>query len=411
MSLQVPDTKIDIHKGDKRNISARRRLETSMLPKKDKEAIVNFISTISAAENLSPAREAKFIDELRTIRLSINKDFLKLDKQDIQNYILDLNKSQLAPTTQADYRKHIKRFIRWLWIENGRYEDDGNRSYPKIISWIHDPRKETNRNGIIREVLLEEVDVLKIINSCKLPMWKALMWILWEAGLRPGELLNLRVRDIEPTEHGIRVNVRFGKTGARKLPLVQAKQSVLIWLDLHPQKGQPDALLFPITYTRTLIHVNEIAQRTGIVGKKTGLKYWRKARATFLAKFMTQNQLMYWFGWCNPGTSTAYVFASEKDIIPTILKLNNIAKVEPDGTVVKFRVCIKCSERNDEDKTNCMRCAHPLTPQALEKLEDENRKIIREEVLKAFSLMKSLPEERGKSILEELEKRAIEAKF
>jgi integrase len=372
MANELNDAKIDLHNGLGRAAAARKRLETAPLPKSDKEAIANFINSISASEALSPGREAKVMDELRKIRLTIKKSFKAVKRADLETWMLTLNKGDLRPDTQADYRKDIKRFYRWYYEKLGCWKPNGDgRGYPDIVAWIHEPRKETNRNGVCREVLLEEAEVLKIIGVTDSSMWRAFFWILWEAGLRPGELLNLRVRDVEPTDSGIRINVRYGKTGARKLPLAQARQAVLAWLDLHKKKTDLTAPLFPISYMRALQAAGEFGKKANIIGKRTGLKYWRKSRATYLARFMSQAQLQYWFGWSSPKTSVAYVFASEKDVLGTILDINNIRKPEKQG--MAFRVCDKCGERNTADKTLCGKCAFPLTIEGAIKLEEQKK--------------------------------------
>ena len=384
------DQKLDIHNRNARLEAGKLRLEKSEISKQDKQVILDFVKSISITENLSPGREVKLIDILRMIRIKTAKNFTNLKKKDIENFLLWLNGNQIAQDTKKDYRMLLKRFMRWYWIKLERFQDNGNKYvYPPEVAWVKLPKKESNRNSGFRDVLLEEQDVLKIIDVAKNPMWRAALWILWEGGLRVGELLNLRLRDIETTDFGVRVNIEFGKTGARKLPLVQAKQSLLIWKSLHPRKNDPNELLFPISYNGLSLGVKELAGRAGITGKAVNLHSWRKARATYLSGFMTPYQQMRWFGWSSPTTSTSYVFLSDKDVLPIMLQMNGLSKIEQNGTIVTFKTCIRCNERNDLDKENCLRCGFGLTPEALKKLEQEQQasieKIVEKQFIEKFS--------------------------
>lgn len=376
--------KIDFHNGEQRRLGAIRRLTNSNIPPKEVNYIQEYISHKVATDDISEGRQAKLIDELRIIRLKLHKPFYNLTINDVKKYIGILNKTELAWETKKDYRQVFKSFIKWLWKEIGKFDDYGNkRSYPKEVAFIGSPHKETERNKVCRDNILEEHDILKLINQTRSTMWKAFFWILWEAGLRPSEILNLRVGNIIPSDNGITINVQYGKTGARKLPLIQSRQPVLLYLDNIETKS--DDLLFPITYHACLKRCDILTRRTNITGKKTGLKYWRKARATYLSKYMTNSQLQYWFGWASAETSRSYVASSMQDVEHTMLTINSLAQEDnSDRTEVKFRTCMRCSERNFDKGTYCVRCGYPLTPEGIKKLEDDNILKVAQMVLKVM---------------------------
>ncbi len=74
---------------------------------------------------------------------------------------------------------------------------------------------------------------------------KALIWPLYESGARAGEVLALRVGDVERTEYGaLRIYFPEGKTGRRSVPLFEAAvPNLLLWLKNHPRYDDKTAVV------------------------------------------------------------------------------------------------------------------------------------------------------------------------
>jgi len=73
---------------------------------------------------------------------------------------------------------------------------------------------------LIPQQLLTEEDIHKMVKMTKNIMYKTLIMLLWETGLRAGEILTLRKEYTEPTEYGFKIYVN-GKTGVRTVPIVE----------------------------------------------------------------------------------------------------------------------------------------------------------------------------------------------
>jgi integrase len=80
----------------------------------------------------------------------------------------------------------------------------------------------------------------------------ALLWALWDSGLRAGELLSLNVGEVELRDERKGIlhlrQARRGnrlKTGARQIAITDAAPALRLWLERHPAASNPDAPLFP----------------------------------------------------------------------------------------------------------------------------------------------------------------------
>ncbi len=96
---------------------------------------------------------------------------------------------------------------------------------------------------------LEEKDyrrLLRAVHAGKNLRDIALVELLGGAGLRVGELLALKVGDLEINSRSGRVTVRKGKHGSyREVPLTKdVRQALDLYLETHPEKDNPDADLW-----------------------------------------------------------------------------------------------------------------------------------------------------------------------
>lgn len=90
----------------------------------------------------------------------------------------------------------------------------------------------------------------------------ALLWTLWDSGVRAGELLSLNVGDLEfQPDGGLWLNLtkpRRGnklKTGPRRVWLTECTGALRVWLEVHPAGTNSEAPLF-----------NGVRNRDGLTG-------------------------------------------------------------------------------------------------------------------------------------------------
>jgi integrase len=128
-----------------------------------------------------------------------------------------------------------------------------------------------------------------------------LIAVLYESGCRVGELLTLRVRHVKFDKNGARLIVD-GKTEMRRLIIVASSPYLAAWLNVHPMRDDPDAVLWlgigtanqdqPLDYPSVRKMIRETARRAG-VRKAVNPHLFRHSRATYLAGHLTEAQRLY----------------------------------------------------------------------------------------------------------------------
>jgi site-specific recombinase XerD/predicted small metal-binding protein len=159
--------------------------------------------------------------------------FEDMDKGDVKDLVVWVHSRDLADDTMDTYKKAIRSF--WKWMNEGKNADDINE-----IAWIE--LSNSNGDGKLPQDLLTKEDIQKQIEAANNPRDKALISLLYETGARIGEIIDLTVDDIEDRQHGKKI-VIDGKTGSRRIPLVESVPYLNNWLAKHPDP-EPDAPLW-----------------------------------------------------------------------------------------------------------------------------------------------------------------------
>lgn len=120
-----------------------------------------------------------------------------------------------------------------------------DKTTPELFDWT---RKNDRRNNLEEpEPIITTEEYLKLLKACINPRDKAIISLLYESGLRIGELVSLKLRSIETDKHGFKVHVRRGKTGPRDVRVTKnglAFPYVTDWKKAHPFREDGEAFLF-----------------------------------------------------------------------------------------------------------------------------------------------------------------------
>lgn len=262
--------------------------------------------------DISPAQRQKLMCHLKIIAEYIgNTRFEYLQKGDIEELVAWLYTRGTTQATVSSYKQTIKQF--WKWMNGGEE--------PPETNWIR--RSQSSYSRLLPHSLLTPHDVQAMIAGCTNDRDRAFIALLWETGARIGELIDLRVGDIEQGAIGKHVVVS-GKTGSRRLLLLESESYIDDWLTAHPnpqptaplwckiQQGTPDEQL---GYNYIRLRLLERARERAGIEKPVNPHHFRHSRATYLANYLTEAQLCEWFGWTRgsrvPGR---YVHLSGRDI-------------------------------------------------------------------------------------------------
>jgi len=346
------------------------KIKKSKISESNKKAIFNFQEQC-LAEGLGTARILKYVQTLYQLSLLLRKNFKSCDKNDIAKVIRELEKKNYSEWTKHDYKVALKKFYKWL-----RGIDEG---YPEEVKWI----KTTVRNSKhkLPEELLTEEDIQKLVESAEHPRDKALVFVLYESGCRIGELSSLRIKNIQFDEYGAQIIVG-GKTGMRRIRLISSVPSLASWINIHPERDNPEAPLWVSIGTRNKgIRMNYSTVRTMLqrLANKAGIKkrinphLFRHSRATHLASHLTEAQMKEFFGWVQGSEmASIYVHLSGRDVDDALLKIYGLKKKESEekGNALKPKKCPRCEMMNPATSKFCSRCAMALDIQTAMKLED-----------------------------------------
>jgi len=218
------------------------------------------------------------------------------------------------------------------------------------------------------EVLSRE-EIRRILEACTRQRDRALVFVGYESGARAGELLGLRIRDVEFDDYGAVLRVR-GKTGFRRIRLVESVHDLLEWLKQHPYKSDPDAPLWisrqggvrPVSKQRFCEILDRAARAAGI-RKHVHPHLLRHSRATHLAKVLTEAQMREFFGWTKRSEVPAiYVHLSGRDVDEALLRHYGIApkREERDAGALRPWTCPRCGATNSPGLRFCGRCGFAL---------------------------------------------------
>jgi integrase len=326
------------------------------------------------AEGISRGRITKYLYNLLKISKWLDKPFKDVEKKDIIKLIQKIENQDYTPYTKRDYKIIFKRFFRWL---------KGTETNPEEIRWIKTTIKEKDIK--LPEELLTEEDIKKLINTAEHPRNKAMVAFLYESGCRIGELLSLRIKDIEFDEYGATVTLR-GKTGMRKIRVISSVPRLSTWIENHPLRDKGDSPLWSaigtrnrhqqILYQNCRVYLAELAKKAGIK-KKVNPHAFRHSRATVVANHLTEAQMNNYFGW-KQGSSmpSVYVHLSGRDMDNAILKMNGIKSKDTEKKqVFSPKKCYRCEKMNPPSGKFCLRCGAPLNQETVMKVEEKRKEM------------------------------------
>ncbi len=329
------------------------------IPAHNRSKILEF-ERYCRASGIGFARTLRYLHDLPRLAEMIGKDLEKATKADVERVLRAMENTDYSPRTKLDFKVTVKRFYKWL---------NGGEEYPESVRWVRTGSKLNNEK--IPDALLTEEDVKKTIGACRNSRDRALLSTLWESGCRVSELLTLKVGHLAIEETITRITVH-GKTGMRRVPLLDSTPYLVEWLDNHPSKEEPTAPLWVgignpgrgkrLEYAALRKMLRETARRAE-VKKDVNPHNFRHSRATFLAKHLTEAQMNQYFGWVRGSDMPAtYVHLSGRDIDESILKMRGLLKPKEEAVESSMAPipCPRCKLMNKATGKFCMRCGAVL---------------------------------------------------
>lgn len=324
-----------------------------------------------ATEGLGFARQVKYIQTLRQVFAGSHKPATKWTKEDVEAFVNRIESADYSAWTKHDYRVVLKRFFRWL---------RGTEDYPPEVRALKIGARCTSRK--LPEEMLTEEEVGMMVPACPSPRDAAFIASLYETGCRPDELGSLRIKHVHPDQYGFVLLVN-GKTGMRRARVCLFAHVLAAWLELHPRRGDPEAVLWAsrtdsncrVPPSNSILNrmVKLAARRVGI-NKRIYPYIFRHSRATFLASRLTEAQMNAVFGWTQGSDMPrTYVHLSGRDVDGALLQIAGVASsdAQPRESILKPWTCIRCAVSNPGTSRFCGRCAAPHDSAGVFRQEDD----------------------------------------
>jgi len=361
-----------IHDYDQRLIRARRNIQ----PLQNSEAALCFIDHLCAL-GLSKARVTKYAAHLPPLLRMINTDLKTMTKLNVEKVVAAINTSNQKSWTKRDKKLVLRKLIQHAKMGSC----DKTTPKPPEISWISLAVNEKD-SRVTPESLITQEEFTAIIKATTNKRDRAMIYVLFEAALRPGELLTMHIGSVLFKEEYCLITAT-GKTGTKHIPLVVSCKPLIEWLEDHPNKNELDASLWCALDNNHLgnrlsyRHFHEIIKK---LAKKADLQkdiwpyLYRHTSLTAMAKVFTEARLEQFAGWTYGSKMTSkYVHFSARDLEDAILELHGIKTTTKNTGLITLTDCPRCGNKNPPGKIRCATCGMVLDKETALKLEDDQR--------------------------------------
>jgi len=330
------------------------------------------------ALGLSAARVSKYASHIPPLLRLITTDLKSITKSDIETVIAAINNGPFKEWTKHDKKLTLRKLV--------QYAKKGSCAkktpLPSEVSWIDLCVKEKDPR-VTPEKLLTSEDFNALIKATENRRDRAMTYVLFEAALRPGELLTMRVSGVEFKADYCLISAN-GKTGIKRIPLVVSSRPLLDWLSEHPFRDTPNAPLWcaldrcsfgqRLSYGHFHRILKHLAKRAGL--RKDVWPYlYRHTSLTAMAKVFTECRLEQFAGWTYGSKMTRrYVHFSARDLEDAMLELHGLKTSQKDTGIIKMVTCQRCNTQNPIGTIRCTTCGMIIDKQTALELEEKQTK-------------------------------------
>jgi integrase len=355
---------------------ALRRQRKIIKALKNGDLALSFLDHL-AALGLSTARVAKYAICLPALLRVIDFGLREAKREDVERVVAWINRHPYKEWTKHDMKLLLRRLVQYA--KYGRCDRD--TPLPDEIRWIS-LRVRGKDLRVTPEKLLTPEDFEAIVKHTENSRDRALVHVLLEAALRPGELLKMNVGSVEFKEDHCLISVN-GKTGIKRIPLVVSFKPLLEWLEGHPLRSDPNAPLWAslasnfkgsrLSYRHFRLIIKRLAKKAGL--KKDVWPYlFRHSTLTALAKVFTEARLEQFAGWTyGSKMSRMYVHFSARDLEDAVLELHGLKKPETGEVVPKLVECPRCGNKSSPGNVRCSFCGLVMDRETALKIEEKER--------------------------------------
>jgi len=313
------------------------------VPEPNKQKFLAFMTKVEADGTGEAQRLSYFQRVIPFIELIGDTELKDVTKSQMEQIIAAWrNGKNYKQSTINKSVENLKAFYRWL------FDLTSQDPAPDAVRWI---KREKSSNKLRAEDLWNEHDMEEVMKKARSLRDKCILSILYEAGLRPGELRGLKMRDVYVNKDMVRLYVA-GKTerarGERTVPILRSYNLVRMWISQHPRRNEPDAWIWtfekePLKDVTLRFMVRALARKAGIVKpaypyilRHTALtRFYKKLPGTIASKLAGHV----------PGSKHAetYCHLAMEDLDDSVRDMNGVPV-----------------EKREEEQITCHKCGQTL---------------------------------------------------
>lgn len=363
----------------------RERERISKIKGNAKDVLLDYLNHMARVGKAERTR-LRYSLKIRNLHQNVPGGIIPLTEEKVKKAIdwvlaQTIDGHPLALWTITDYQIALKQF--WQYSVK--------TPMPAETAEILRVRKDKNHKLKANDLITQK-DLDKLIDSARSSRDKALLAFAFDTGLRHGEILDVRIRDLSFDEYGYQIVVsEEGKTGTRLVRVARTERSkpfLLSWMKEHPRGNEENAFLFckierattgeRIGYQDLTRILADITRRAKL-GKRIYWHLFRHTRATILSSKIAQKPLTMQMGWtASSAMLEVYSHLDTESQDRSVLEAYGIVKAE-GSAIDKGKepiVCGTCNEPNDYKARFCWRCGLLLDKEESEKAERDDRLIV-----------------------------------
>ena len=292
--------KIKIHNA---NLDVRKEsfLKDNNIPKEDKKDMIEFLrlaelGKINLRKKIGNSRLLKYIENLRPAWYYFKKSLDKITLKDMETFEKDLSSNKIrnprngkpySENTKCDFKKTLKIYLKWKLRDNPS-------KFVELTNWIDTSVKQKTPDYI------KEQDVIKLYKGCKDSKQRFLVAVLFDAGCRIEEFLNIRKEDIEEPNanspyYKITLKEEYSKTAGRTIGLYWQYSTEAIREYLSEHFLKPSEPVYTAKYDDVRFYLGRLGKR--VLKRRIYAHLFRHSSSTYYASKLNRQQLCYRFGW------------------------------------------------------------------------------------------------------------------
>lgn len=360
-----------------------RALTAGTITTNDANLIREFVTEKACSNNLSPSRIYKMYgffvgwrEHVGPYRENIIGD-LYAGIERLKTATKADGRRRYTQNTQGDYVKALKRFYLWL-VDEGYAAPSIKRAK---VQGIRPPSPNTMTKTA--EMMLAPEEIKRIIDAARSPRDKAIIALLYEGGLRIGEIGELTWDAVKFNDWNVVVNVNAKTERPRYIPVVMARPYLAAWRAAYPGDTTGSAFVFvtnrglPLQYNMVAKNLRTFAKRADIT-KRITPHVFRHSRCTHLLREGYPESIIKKMLWGNPNSDmlSTYGHLVDTDVEREIAAHNGVSTAEHRrDTALDPIQCQRCYSINTPGGRFCSTCGLELTAEAVSEKKSAEEQI------------------------------------